>query len=249
MSTTLYNPGDAHAAPVGALRKQSVPYAGSKPSNSLGSKPLSRASLRDADFVGSNGVESEDDLITAAQNGDEHAFMLLCGRYSSMVKMRIRRIVRNQEDAEDALQDTLMRAYLHLTSFRRSCKFSTWLTTIGVNSALMIVRKRRLRRETNTDASSLDTGPLEPQEPVDRSPGQEELYSKRQAILLLRREVEKLHPSLRSVVSHYYGSDCSLEETAISQEISLAAAKSRLMRGRVWLRSRLSKYGLSKSDH
>ena len=87
---------------------------------------------------------------------------------------------------------------------------------------------------------------MELQEHVDRSPGPKETYLKQQAILLLRREVEKLHPSLRSVVNHYYGSECSLEEAAIAQEISLAAAKSRLLRGRVRLRSSLARYGISK---
>jgi RNA polymerase sigma-70 factor, ECF subfamily len=82
---------------------------------------------------------------------------------------------------------------------------------------------------------------------VDRSPGPEEIYLRHQAILLLKREIEKLHPSLRSVVNHYYGYECSLEEAAMAQEISLAAAKSRLLRGRVRLRSSLARYGVSKS--
>ena len=173
--------------------------------------------------------------------------MELCRRHSAVTKKKIFRIVRNQEDAEDALQDTLLRAYTHLASFRRSCRFSTWLTTIGVNAALMILRKRRVRGETYASTSTLDTGTVELQEPVDRSPGPEGIYLKQQAILLVRREVEKLHPSLRSVVNHYYGSDCSLEEAAKAQDISLAAAKSRLLRGRVRLRSSLAGYGISKS--
>ncbi|MFZ0745213.1 MAG: sigma factor [Terracidiphilus sp.] len=80
---------------------------------------------------------SDDDLVTAAQRGDQKAFVELCKRHSAVAKKKIFSIVRNREDADDALQDTLFRAYLHLTTFRRSCKFSTWLTTIGVNSALM----------------------------------------------------------------------------------------------------------------
>ena len=58
---------------------------------------------------------------------------------------------------------------------------------------------------------------VELQEPLDRSPGPEGIYLKQQAILLVRREVEKLPPSLRSVVNHYYGSECSLEEAAKAQ--------------------------------
>jgi RNA polymerase sigma-70 factor (ECF subfamily) len=201
----------------------------------------------DLNYTGGHPEVSDDDLITAAQRGDQQAFVELCERHSSVTRMKIFSIVRNQEDAEDALQDTLLRAYTHLSTFRRSCKFSTWLTAIGVNSALMILRKRRLRRETSASTSSLDTETVEPQEFVDLSPGPEAIYLRQQAILLVRREVEKLLPSLRSVVNHYYGSDCSLKEAAKAQKISLAAAKSRLGRGRVKLRSSLEGYVTSKA--
>jgi len=87
-----------------------------------------------------------------------------------------------------------------------------------------------------------------PQEPVDRSLGPEGAFLKQQAILLVRRAVENLHPSLRSVINHYYGSECSLEEAAKAQEISLAAAKSRLLRGRIRLRSSLARKGIAKFD-
>jgi RNA polymerase sigma factor (sigma-70 family) len=86
-------------------------------------------------------------------------------------------------------------------------------------------------------------------EPIDRSPGPEGIYLRQQAILLVRREVNKLKPRLRSVVNHYYGSECSLEEAAKSEEISLGAVKSRLLRGRVRLRSSLARYGIVKFDN
>jgi RNA polymerase sigma-70 factor, ECF subfamily len=171
--------------------------------------------------------------------------MELFERHSSVTKTKIFSIVRNHEDAEDALQDTLLRAYTHLNSFRRSCKFSTWLTAIGVNSALMILRKRKLRRETSATTGAPDTDTVELQDFVDRSPGPEAIYFKQQDILLVRREVEKLLPSLRSAVDHYYGSECTLKEAAKAQQISLAAAKSRL--GRVKLRSSLEGYVTSRS--
>jgi RNA polymerase sigma-70 factor (ECF subfamily) len=208
---------------------------------------LSRSSLHDRNYPCGHAEVSDDDLITAAQRGDQKAFAELCGRHSTVTKKKIFKIVQNQEDAEDALQDTLLRAYTHMTSFRRSCKFSTWITAIGVNSALMIMRKRRVRRESYPSTSSLDRGTVGLHEAVDRSPGPEGIYLKQQTILLVRREVEKLRPKLRSAVKHYYGSDCSLEEAAKAQEISLAAAKSRLLRGRVRLRSSLARYGISKS--
>jgi RNA polymerase sigma-70 factor, ECF subfamily len=247
MSTTSYNPNEPYVSPDRVLDKQGPTNAGSKSGDFFDSQPLSRSRLRSGSDACGHSEVSEDDLIAGAQSGDQQAFAELCRRHSSIVKNKILRIVRNKEDAEDALQETLLRAYTHLSSFRRSCKFSTWLTSIGVNSALMVMRKRRLRGEIYASTSNLDRGILELREPVDRSPGPEGICLRQQAILLVRRAVEKLRPNLRSVVNHYYGSECSLEETAISQEISLAAAKSRLLRGRVRLRSSLARYGISKS--
>lgn len=247
MSTASYNPNEANVPPARVPRKEDLANAGSEDGDFLGSPLLSRSSLHDENCAIEHAEASDDDLITAAQRGDQKAFVELCGRHSSMVKNKILRIVRNQEDAEDALQDTLLRAYTHMFSFRRSCKFSTWLTTIGVNSALMIMRKRKVRRETDAITSSLDTGKLQLQEPVDRSLGPEGTYLKQQAILLVRREVQKLCPSLRSVVNHYYGSECSLEEAAKALDLSSSAAKSRLLRGRARLRSSLARRGISKS--
>jgi RNA polymerase sigma-70 factor (ECF subfamily) len=249
MSTASCNPIEGNVSPAGMPRRESLANAESKAGHLFGSEPLSRSGFADRNCACRDFDILDGELITAAQDGDQQAFVELCERHSSMVKNKILRIVRNQEDAEDALQDTLLRAYTHLTSFRRSCKFSTWLTTIGVNSALMIMRKRRVRRETYTNTESLDKGTVELQEPVDRSLGPDGICLKQQAILLVRREVEKLQPRLRSVVNHYYGSECSLEETAKAQEISLGAAKSRLVRGRVRLRSSLVRYGISMSRH
>jgi RNA polymerase sigma-70 factor, ECF subfamily len=247
VSTASYNPNEASIPAARVPRKESLPNAGSRSGECLGPQLLSPSRLHDSNYAHGHSEVAEDELVTAAQRGDQQAFVELCGRYSSIVKNRILRIVRNQEDAEDVLQDTLLRAYTHMPDFRRTCKFSTWLTTIGVNSALMIMRKRKVRREAYPSTSGLDMETAELHDPVDRSPGPEGVYLKQQAILLVRRQVEKLQPSLRSVVNHYYGSDCSLEETAIAHEISLAAVKSRLLRGRVRLRASLARYGISKS--
>ena len=249
MSTTSYNPNDGNVPLTGVPDRERLPNAESEADNSLDSQPLSRSSLRGARYTCDHSEASDDDLVTAAQRGDQKAFAELCGRHSTVTKKKIFGIVRNREDAEDALQDTLLRAYTHLTTFRGTCKFSTWLTTIGVNSALMIVRKRRARREFNSSASNLGTGTVELPEPTDRSPGPEVLYFKQQSILLVRRAVERLHPTLRSVINHYYGSECSLGEAAKAQEISLAAAKSRLLRGRLRLRSSLARKGIAKFDN
>jgi RNA polymerase sigma-70 factor, ECF subfamily len=247
MSTTSYSPNEGNVPSAAIPLNQGPPRVRSRARNDPGSQLLSRSHFHDDKCARDHTEVCDDDLVTAAQCGDQQAFVELCRRHSSLTKRKIFSIVRNNEDAEDALQDTLLRAYMHLTSFRRSCKFSTWLTTIGVNTALMMIRKRRIRRETYASTGSQDVGAVELQEPVDRSPGPEGIYLRKQAILLVRREVEKLQPNLRCVVNHYYGSECSLQEAAKAEDLSLPAVKSRLMRGRVRLRSSLARYGISKS--
>jgi len=247
MSTVFYTRSEADFPRADVSVRPSRATNESKSSNVLRSLPLSKSQLRKGSYARSHSHTSEDDLVTAAQGGDQHAFVELCGRHSSIAKRKILKIVRNHADAEDALQDTLLRAYTNLASFRRSCKFATWLSIIGVNSALMVVRRRRVRREVYDCANSPDTGILELHEPVDRALGPEGIYLQRESALLLRREVEKLKPSLRSIVDNYYGSECTLEEAAHAQEISVAAAKSRLLRGRSRLRSSLVRNGISAS--
>jgi RNA polymerase sigma-70 factor (ECF subfamily) len=249
MSTTSYRPNGAYFTPAGVQLERSSINASPKTANCLGSLPSPRVSLRDDHHAGGHCEVSDDDLITAAQRGDHQAFEELCVRHSTVTKRKIYAIVGNREDAEDAFQDTLLRAYTHMNSFRRVCKFSTWLTTIGINAALMIMRKRRGRRETHASANSMDTGISELQEPVDQSLGPEGICLKQQASSLLRREVEKWKPTLRSVVNQYYGSECSMEEAAKALDISLAAAKSRLSRGRGRLRYSLARYGDPRSHN
>lgn len=245
MGTASYNPSEAYVPRGGAVETRGSTNMRSNTGPFLDSQVPSPLNRNARNCACNKPDDSDDDLITAAQRGDQQAFAELCGRHSSVVKRKILLIVRNQADADDALQDALLRAYTRLTSFRRSCKFSTWLTTIGVNSALMILRKRRVRRETYPCANCPDAETFEIENLVDRSLGPEGIYLKKETVLLVRRAVKRLHPSLRSVVRYYYESECSLEEAAKMQQISVAATKSRLSRGRARLRSSLERCGIS----
>jgi RNA polymerase sigma-70 factor (ECF subfamily) len=73
-----------------------------------------------------------------------------------MVMNRIHRIVRHQEDAEDVLQETLLKAYLRLQTFRGACSFSTWLMAIGTNMSLMLLRKRKASRTNGCNLATED---------------------------------------------------------------------------------------------
>jgi RNA polymerase sigma-70 factor, ECF subfamily len=179
--------------------------------------------------------------VQAAQLGDHEAFAELCRRHAQAARQRILAIVRHQEDAEDAMQETLLHAFTNLGRFRQSCKFSTWITAIGINAALTVIRKRTSRRES-------DIEPYSPDEPAwdiaDQAPDPERRVAKAQIILLLRKELHGLPPKMQEVVTSYYGHDYSLQEAADELGISLAAVKSRLLRGRRSLRSSLERKGL-----
>src|SRR5271157_6635749 len=99
------------------------------------------------------GAMGDEMLVTAAQGGQDWAFVELCARYSKRVFNTIYGVTKNREDAEDAHQDSMMRAFLHLKQFDGRSSFATWFTRIGINSALMILRKRRIRLETSMDTS------------------------------------------------------------------------------------------------
>jgi RNA polymerase sigma-70 factor, ECF subfamily len=187
---------------------------------------------------------TDDDLVQAAQLGDHEAFAELCRRHSQTARQNILAIVRHQQDAEDAMQETLLRAYANLGRFRQSCKFSTWITAIGINAALTVIRKRKSRREC-------DIEPYSPDEPAwdiaDQAPDPERRVAKSQIVLLLQRELHRLPPKMQEVVTSYYGHDYSLQEAAGALGISVAAVKSRLLRGKRSLRSSLERKGLLDS--
>jgi RNA polymerase sigma-70 factor (ECF subfamily) len=189
-------------------------------------------------------LPTDSDLIRAARAGDQEAFTELCRRHTQTARQRILAIVRHQEDAEDAMQETLFRAYTNLGRFRQSCKFSTWITAIGINAALSVIRKRKSRRES-------DIEPYSPDEPAwdiaDEAPGPERCLAKAQIILLLRKELHGLSPKMQEVVTSYYVNDYSLQEAANALGLSIAAVKSRLLRGRRILKSSLERKGLLNS--
>src|ERR1700689_4145362 len=97
---------------------------------------------------------SDEGLIAAAQSGQERAFVELCARSAKRAFSTIYSVTKNREDAEDALQDSMLRAFQHLRQFDGRSSFATWFTRIGINSALMILRKKRVRPETSMDVTA-----------------------------------------------------------------------------------------------
>jgi RNA polymerase sigma-70 factor (ECF subfamily) len=178
---------------------------------------------------------SDEGLIAAAQSGHEWAFVELCTRSSKRAFTLIYNVTRNREDAEDALQDSMLRAFLHLKQFDRRSSFATWFSRIGINSALMILRKKRLRPETSMDSTAEVESWRHWQTP-EHSTDPEEIYSGCERSMQLQRAIGQLPPALRSVVELRQSKGHSTKQIAHNMGISIPATKSRLARARAALR-------------
>jgi RNA polymerase sigma-70 factor (ECF subfamily) len=130
------------------------------------------------------------------------------------------RITGNREDAEDAIQDAWMKAYLHLSTFDGRAQFTTWLTRVAINSSLMILRRKRARPETSMDIGDGNTSQWEI---ADQTKSVEELYTGLERVERLKRAICRLQPTLRDVVEIHQSEDRSVKEVAELVGISVAA--------------------------
>ena len=182
----------------------------------------------------------EERLISAAKSGDAVAFVELSKRHSNKIQRRAYRIVKNWDDAEDVLQESLMRAFLHLKDFEEKSSFSSWLTRIAINVALMSLRKKRGHIEISMEVLNDDHGIRYSWEPKDPAESPESHYSRREREDLLEGAIRRLPPTLRQVVQMKLIDGRSGEEVSQTLGISVPAAKSRLARAKTALRVSLA---------
>jgi RNA polymerase sigma-70 factor (ECF subfamily) len=176
-------------------------------------------------------------LVVRAKAGDTLAFVELRERHSTKVLRTVYRITRNWEDAEDALQESLLKAFRHLNGFENRCSFSSWLTRIAINSALMTLRKRRACKEISIDIAGDDCEIFGRLEPQDLSENPERRYARCEREELLNGAMLQLKPGLRDVIQLRQVEEYSMNELAECLGISLPAAKSRLLRAKRALRT------------
>ena len=197
-------------------------------------------SANDPAMNGGLNKMTEELLVSAAKSGDAVAFVELSKRHSNKVLRRAYRIVKNWQDAEDVLQESLMRAFLHLKDFEERSSFSSWLTRIAINFALMSLRKKRGYIEISMEAINDDQGIGYRWEPKDPAESPESHCSRRERDDLLEGAIRRLPPTLRQVVQLKLIDGRSGEEVAQTLGISVPAAKSRLARAKTALRISLS---------
>lgn len=178
-------------------------------------------------------------LIDAARAGSATAFDELHKLYSTRLFQVILRITKNREDAEDALQDAFLRAYVALAQFEGRSTVYSWLTRIAMNSALMILRRRRAR------PVALLPCPLEPEDfslqldVKDPAPDPEEMCALLELSNGISTAIQKLKPRLRTPIELRLDRELSVNELAHTLNITVPAAKARLFRARAQLALRI----------
>lgn len=187
-------------------------------------------------------------LVHRARGGDSQAFGELVSKYERKIFRLAKNITQNDEDAEDILQETFIKAYEHLDKFQGNSKFYTWLVRIGVNESLMKLRKRKSDRTVPLD-EPVDTG----EDPIVREiavwgEDPEVKYSQEELRQILDEAVEGLKPAFRTVFVLRDIEELSTEETAETLGISIPAVKSRLLRARLQLREKLTRFFRRKGD-
>jgi RNA polymerase sigma factor (sigma-70 family) len=179
----------------------------------------------------------EEMLLSAAQAGHEWAFVELCYRHSRRILFTLFRITSNREDAEDAFQESILKAFIHFGDFNQNSSFATWLTRISINSALMILRKRRVRPEVSIDEPIDESARPFQWEIADRLPNPEQSYIQHENRRRLQSAISKLPTVYRGVFEIRLRSEGSMKEIAEEACITVAATKSRLLRARKALHS------------
>jgi RNA polymerase sigma-70 factor (ECF subfamily) len=194
-----------------------------------------------ANIASFDDPEREETLVAAAKNGNEPAFEILLKRHEQRILALARRYTRAQEDAKDVVQQTFKSAFVHLHSFEWKSSFSTWLTRIAINEALMLQRRRALH-EVSVDDSPDREGNARHLEMPDSSPDPEASYARRERVQILTAALGDLKPGLRRAVELRELGELSTSETARRMGLSVAAVKARLFHARRKLRQALANY-------
>ena len=181
----------------------------------------------------------EDPLVRAVQAEVPEAFAQLYTIYSPRLYRTITAITKNPEDAQDALQETFLRAHLRVHAFEGRSNIYSWLSRVAINCALMILRKRRARPEMlfdpEPDRRRCETTFFEVK---DSAPNPEEAYDLRQRQARTLRAIRRLDPKLQAALRIQMKHEWSVKEISQALNISEAAAKSRLYRARQQLCTR-----------
>lgn len=187
------------------------------------------------------GVCGDGELVARAGRGEAQAFEILMRRYNRLLFRSARGVVGDDAEAQDVVQETYLRAFSSLSSFRGDCALGTWLARIAINVALDVQRKRA--RTVPID-DAFDVG-IEPamehtmafNAPATAAPDTQ--VETRQMRALLQRAIDSLPPIYRGVFILRAVQEMSVDETASCLQVSEAVVKTRYLRARSMLRDAL----------
>jgi RNA polymerase sigma-70 factor (ECF subfamily) len=203
----------------------------------MGSCFVDEINKRDVTTASAGGAGADEVLVAAAKDGDEQAFEVLIKRHHRRILALALRYVRVREDAEDIVQQTFQKAFVNLHRFEGKSSFSTWLTRIAINEALMLLRRGRMLREVSIDESS-NRETSRDLELSDLSPDPEASCLRREAARILSAAMHKLTPRCGQLLS--YGSLGAIYTgDGSTNGLSVAAVKARVFHGRRELRKTL----------
>ncbi|MGH9413885.1 MAG: sigma-70 family RNA polymerase sigma factor [Terriglobales bacterium] len=183
----------------------------------------------------------EADLVTRVQAGDMSAFEILVARYEHRIFRLAQRMMGNEADAEDVLQETFLKVFTRLHQFQRESRLYTWIVRIAVNEALMKMRRRRKNLVSLDEDISSEEGPIA-RDFADWRPDPERQYQASELGAILQKCLDALTLPYRIVFQLRDVEQLSTADTAETLGISEAAVKSRLLRARLQLREKLSRH-------
>src|SRR6266404_6249540 len=175
---------------------------------------------------------AEQMLVVAAKNGDEQAFETLFKRHRQKILRIVLRYAHVREDAEDIVQQSFQKAFVHLHKFEGKSSFSTWLTRIAINEALMWLRRGRGLREVSIDDLSGNEETAPRPEMRDSRAGPESAFLQGERSRILSAAMDRLTPRTRKAIELRELGELSTQEAAQVMGLSVGAVKSRVFHGR-----------------
>jgi RNA polymerase sigma factor (sigma-70 family) len=193
---------------------------------------LNKIGKPDVTVVAYRDSAAEEQLVAAAKGGDEVACETLFNRHQRKIFALAFRYTRVREDAEDIVQQTFQKAFVHLQKFEGKSSLSTWLTRIAINQALMLLRSRRGLREVLIGDSSGNEEATPVLELVDANPDPEARFLQREKTQILSAAMRRLRPGMRRAIELRELGELSNRDTAAHLGVSIGTVKARVFRAR-----------------
>jgi len=183
-------------------------------------------------------LQEDNQLIADALKGSQKAFADLEGRYRNAIFHIVFKIVRDKETANDLVQETFMKAFTSLASYRSEFRFSTWLYKIAANSSIDFLRKKRINALSLDQQIETSNGKVEIEVPDYSYHPENELVRKQQRFSI-DEAIDSLPGKYREVIVYRHKDDKSYEEIADLLHIPVGTVKARIFRARELLKKKL----------